>query len=664
MGPSPWLRHLAAIAGYLVVTLAFAWPLPLKLSSALTGPPSGDTGVYVWNLWVFRHELISHHASPFFTREILSLTPSVPLTLHNYTTFANLIALPLIPRVGITATFNLIYLASGVLTAYAMFLLARDVTRATGESWLAGLLFGFSPALIARSTAHFSLVQAAPLPIFLLLLRRLERRGLARDAFLAGVTVAWAYTCDPYYAVYAVLLGGCYCAFKSIRVISREPSPAKTHMRQAIDSLIAVLIAVSIVIIVEGGRQFEIQGVQVSATTIYTPMLAVMILLALRAAIGTRLQCRRVTMSAALFSPRVFGVAAVACVVLMSPVIYAMRAQTNDASWIKPTIFWRSSAPGVDALAFLLPNPNHRLFGDLSRQWLTSRPGGFAENAASLTFVALCTIAIAYGLYRFQRGRLWVALAAFFAWLSLGPFVFVGGINTAVPTPWALLRYVPVIGSARMPARLSVLVMLLVSVLFAAALRRIAAAHRVQRRWVLAGVGALLLFELAPFPRTLYAASIPRMYQTIAADPRSVRVLEVPFGIRDGLSSYGDLSAATQFYQTLHEKPLIGGYLSRVPRSEVRRYRIRPLLDGLIRLGEGQSLSEHELLRIRKRGTALVERGRIGWVVVDMTRTSPDVAAFLEEVLKLVLVEEGDGRRLYRTTCCRRRERQPTERDR
>jgi len=226
MGPSPWLRHLAAIAGYLVVTLAFAWPLPLKLSSALTGPPSGDTGVYVWNLWVFRHELISHHASPFFTREILSLTPSVPLTLHNYTTFANLIALPLIPRVGITATFNLIYLASGVLTAYAMFLLARDVTRATGESWLAGLLFGFSPALIARSTAHFSLVQAAPLPIFLLLLRRLERRGLARDAFLAGVTVAWAYTCDPYYAVYAVLLGGCYYAFKSIRVISREPSPA------------------------------------------------------------------------------------------------------------------------------------------------------------------------------------------------------------------------------------------------------------------------------------------------------------------------------------------------------------------------------------------------------------------------------------------------------
>ena len=664
MGSRSWIRHLAAIAGYLVVTLVFAWPLPLKLSSALTGPPSGDTGVYIWNLWVFRHELVGHHVSPFFTREILSLTPSVPLTLHNYTTFADLVALPLIPRVGIIAAFNLIYLASAFLAAYAMFLLARDVTRGTGEAWLAGLLFGFSPGLIARSTAHFSLVQAAPLPIFLLLLRRVEQRGLARDAFLAGVALAWAYACDPYYAVYAMLLGVCYYAFKYVRFTSRETSPTRTSARQTIDAIVAGLIAVSIAIAVEGGRQFHIGRVYISATTIYTPMLAVMILLALRTAIGTQLQWRDRTISTALLSPRLFGVATIACVVLMSPVLYAMRAQTNDASWIKPKIFWRSSPPGVDALAFVLPNPNSRLFGDFSTRWLTSRPDGFAENTASLTFVALLTIATAYGLYRFRRARLWAALTAFFAWLSLGPFIFVGGINTEVPTLWALLRYVPVVGGARTPARLSIVVMLLFSVLFAAALRRIAGAHRAHRRWVLASIGALLLFELAPFPRTLYAASIPRIYQTIAADPRPVRLLEMPFGIRDGLSSYGNFSAATQFYQTLHEKPLIGGYLSRMPRSEISTYRGHPMLDGLMRLSEGQVLSEHERLRMRKRGPAFIERGRIGWVVIDLTRTSPDVAAFVEDALKLVLVEEGDGRRLYRTMCCHRRKLPRTERGR
>lgn len=655
MGSKSWPRHLAAIAGYLAVTLAFNWPLPLRLASALTGPPAGDTGVYVWNLWVFRHELIAHHASPFFTHEILSLTPSVPLTLHNYTTFADLIAVPLIPIFGMTATFNLIYLLSSVLTAYAMFLLARHVTRATGESWLAGLLFGFAPALIARSTAHFSLVQAAPLPIFLLLVRRLECRGLARDAILAGTTLAWAYMCDPYYAVYAVLLGASYYAFRHTQLALRRPSSFTVSARRGIDALILLLIAASLAIILGGGGQFEMAGVHISATTVYTPMLGVMLLLALRVATTVRWRWHELNVPATLLSPRVMGLATIACVAFMSPALYAMRAQTNDASWIRPMIYWRSSSPGVDALAFLLPNPNHVWFGGWSEQWLTHRPNGLAENTASLTFVAPLTIGIAYSAYRFRRGRPWAALTAFLAWLALGPFIFIGGVNTQIPTPWALLRYVPVVGGARMPARLSVLVMLGVAVLFAEALKRIAAAHRPHRARILVGVGVLLLFELAPMPRALYAATIPRIYQIVAADPRAVRVLEIPFGIRDGLSSYGNFSAESQFFQTVHEKPLIGGYLSRVPRNEVDRYRRRPVVDALITLSEGRPLTERQSLRARRRGPGFVERARIGYVVIDMNRTSPQVAAFVEDALQLVPVSEDQGKRLYRTMCCRSR---------
>ena len=655
MGSKSWPRHLAAITGYLAVTLAFAWPLPLKLDSALTGLPNGDTGVYVWNLWVFRHELIAHHVSPFFTHEILSLAPSVPLTLHNYTTFADLIAVPLIPIFGITATFNLVYLLSSVLSAYAMFLLARHVTRATGESWLAGLLFGFAPALISRSTAHFSLVQAAPLPIFLLLVRRLERGGLTRDAILAGVTLAWAYMCDPYYAVYAVLLGASYYVFRHTQLAPRQPSSLTVYSRRGLDTLILLLMAASLAILFEGGGQFEIAGVHISATTAYTPMLLVMLLLTLRVATTTRWRWHGLNVPAALLSPRVVGLATIACVAFMSPALYAMRAQTNDASWIRPAIFWRSSSPGVDALAFLLPNPNHVWFGGWSEQWLTHRPNGLAENTASLPFVALLTIGIAYSAYRFRRGRLWVALTAFFAWLALGPFIFVGGVNTQVPTPWALLRYLPVVGGARMPARLSVLVMLGFALLFGHALRRIAAAHRRHRVPVLLGVGALLLFELAPMPRTLYAATIPRIYQIVASDPRAIRVLEIPFGIRDGLSSYGNFSAESQFYQTVHEKPLIGGYLSRVPQNEVDRYRRRPVLDALITLSEGRPLTERQSLRVRHRGPGFVERARIGYVVIDMNRTSPQDAAFIEDALQLVPVSEDQGKRLYRTMCCKSR---------
>ena len=48
-----------------------------------------------------------------------------------------------------------------------------------------------------------------------------------------------------------------------------------------------------------------------------------------------------------------------------------------------------------------------------------------------------------------------------------------------------------------------------------------------------------------------------------------MRVLNLPFGFRDGEWSQGDFSAATQFFQTVHEKPLIGGYLSRISPREI-----------------------------------------------------------------------------------------------
>src|SRR5687768_18226507 len=92
--------HVVALLGYVCVALVFAWPLPTRLGEALPGHPGGDTGVYVWNLWVFRHEIVEHGRFPFSTLEILALDSGAPLTLHNYTSLANILAFPLLPLLG------------------------------------------------------------------------------------------------------------------------------------------------------------------------------------------------------------------------------------------------------------------------------------------------------------------------------------------------------------------------------------------------------------------------------------------------------------------------------------------------------------------------------------------------------------------------------------
>jgi hypothetical protein len=132
-----WSSHARALLIFSVVAIAFAWPLPLHLSTHLTRPVEGDAGVYVWNQWVFRHELLEHRSLPYFTGTIFSLTAPANLSLHNYTTFANILALPLMGALGVVATFNIVYLLTVVMSAYAMFLLARHVTESDAEATLA-----------------------------------------------------------------------------------------------------------------------------------------------------------------------------------------------------------------------------------------------------------------------------------------------------------------------------------------------------------------------------------------------------------------------------------------------------------------------------------------------------------------------------------------------
>lgn len=639
-----------ALLGYLVASVALTWPLPRHLSTALTGPVSGDTGVYVWNVWLFRHEITAHHRFPYFTGEIFSLTPAANLSLHNYTPFADLLAFPLIQVFGVVASFNLVYLATTILSAWMMFALARRVCGSAAEAWLAGLLFAWSPALVARSEAHFSLVAAAPLPAFALALIRWQHRQRLVDACLVGLTVAWAAMCDPYYGVYCVLFGACALSLSVMRVrLGERPEPRRPVAFALVDGLLLVLGCVAAAIAWSGGFRLRVIGFDVKAYSLYTPMLVLTVLALIRVAMqwpprlvltGTRLQPSRVVKGAAA--------ALFCCALVLSPFFVALAVRLARDGGFPQTVLWRSSPPGLDLLALFMPNPNHPLIGGIWRNWAIYQPGGFVENVASLSFAGMGVIALATWRYGFRPSAPWMHTTALFGALALGPFIRIGGFNTYVPGPWALLRYVPLAGAARMPARFAAPMMMGLAVVFAGSLARVCRQHPRRRRVVLIGVGLALAFELNPAPRKLYSATAPEVYRVIARDPGRFRVLELPFGIRDGESSLGNFSAASQFYQTFHEKPLIGGYLSRVGRRDVQRQLNFWTLRGLLKLSEGQALTAQERQMLVARAPRFADRARVGYVVIDETRAPPALRQFALEAFHLVRIGESEGHALYR----------------
>jgi hypothetical protein len=400
-------------------------------------------------------------------------------------------------------------------------------------------------------------------------------------------------------------------------------------------------------IIVRGGGRFEWRGIHISMTQLYTPVLLFTLLVGARLWISFR---SRILWCLPAFPPiRVMVVSGIVCVGVLSPVLGAMGSRFGERQWITPSVMWRSSAPGLDLLALVVPNPLHPLFGRLFAPALSTMPNGFVENVGSIPWVLMATLGLAMVYAGARLPRYWIAFSAFFALIALGPFIRVAGSMTYIPTPWALLRYLPIVSAARMPTRLVVLAMFGLAVLLAYALRdlRVRVPHT---RLVTIAIAALLIFELLPAPRTLHTAAIPSIFDTVAADPRPIKVLTLPFGLRDGMSSIGNTTAASQFYQTRHEKQILGGYISRLPRQGVADYRRMRVTRALIDLSEGRSLSAEQRASAIERAHQLLRAWNLGYVVVNTDRAGEELIQFAKEAFDLTFVAADGSFQLYRTS--------------
>lgn len=617
---------LAVVLGFVLAASAFTWPLPIQLGTHLTGDPGGDTSVYVWNQWVFHQELLRGN-NPFRTEQILSLTDRIDLSQHNYTVFLNLLALPLISLVGVVASFNLVYLAMSVLTSLMTYGLARAATSATRvEAFIAGVAFAWSPVLVARSTGHFSLAAAAPLPAFLWALIHAEKHRTAGSAALVGLCMAWAALCDAYYGVYCVMIAVLYVITITVGFTRAPAPPARRPWVWLLDVLIVCFGGLVTGLAFGRGGEFEVLGVGIRMRSLYTPVLVLTVLVMVRLAVWWRPTLTRVPDFGPLpIKAAVVGV--LACLGPLSPVLFGTVEQMIDGRFVSPEIFWRSSPRGVDLLSFVTPNPNHPIMRMLFGDQQATAPTHFVEYTASLSLVAVTVVVAAVWLAKFRPKIGWWWITIGFALLALGPFIYLADTNTHAPGPWAVLRYITPMSLARTPTRFAIVAALGLAVLLAGALAALGERWPERRRALAALVAILLTVELWPAPRTLYSAAISPVYNTIAADPRDVRVLTLPFGVRDGVSSIGNFRPRSQFNQTRHEKRVIGGYLSRIsPRRAEHMRTERPTLGILMKMSEPQPLSAEDIATLAERGERFVTGTELGYVVID-SRFVPEASA-------------------------------------
>jgi hypothetical protein len=462
------------------------------------------------------------------------------------------------------------------------------------------------------------------------------------------VTEAWATACDVYFGVYCLILAAGYVVATNVQFHRVPCTTVRKLYLRTLDVLMLCLAGLVAALLLRHGWQFAFLGRVVQVRTVYTPLLILTTLAAIRVGLHYRTSLSPGTRARAIAVLRAAAVAGVVTSVMMGPLLLAASELLKSGHFVRLKIFWRNSPPGIDLLAWIVPNPNHPLAPASLRAWVSHLTrDGYLENVASIPLVVLAVIAFA-SIGRWRAPRAPLAITITFALLATGPFVRIAGIDTHVPGPWALLRYVPIVEMARSPSRFSILVMLGVATLLASALSAIVRRRLAARRPILAAVTLLLLIELVPAV-PLHSAAIPSIYQTIATDPRpEVAVLELPFGVRDGTMSVGNFTARTQYFQSAHHKPILGGYLSRVSQRRVAQTRRRPVLRLLMYLSEGNRLSRAIPPITRAQWDEFMSANGVGYIVVDHLKASPELQSLIVSTLQLTEIGQDGSFHLYR----------------
>lgn len=530
----PFVAFGLAAGLYLALTFALTWPLPLQMGSRVPN----DLGDSLLNMFL----LAWNAREPPLTSDWWNLPQFFPVP--GVMAFSeHLLGLAVITTPAIAATgnallaYNLAFLLSFPLSAFAAHLLAFELTRRHSLAIVAGLAYGFAPYRMSQ-LAHVQVLSAYWIPLALLGLHRfLRTRRFRWAALFAASWLMQALACGYYLFYLSVLIALWLLWFAAGRI--RWAALGQIAAAWGVAAIVLVPVAfgylryqrayglrrwpdeienfsADIASLLKAPANLRLWGwlnvVQRPESDLFPGMAIVLIiaagvLLAWIAARGADAAPRRAWRL-------LLGAAALAGFVAATPV------------WWGP---WRLEIAGVRLLSV----------------------GSFEKPLSLALLIGSAALALhpaARVAWRRRSPLAFYTIAAVVMWLfSLGPAPTLMNQRLLYKAPYAWLLVVPGVDGVRVPARFWVLATMCLSVAAALALARVAARWRGLRGALPAAAVCALLVESWPLPLTLERPPDPRPSHT-----RTTARLDLP------MASGHDLQALYRAIE--HQRPLVNGY--------------------------------------------------------------------------------------------------------
>ena len=196
-------------------------------------------------------------------------------------------------------------------------------------------------------------------------------------------------------------------------------------------------------------------------------------------------------------------------------------------------------------------------------------------------------------------------LSVVFFVLTLGPFLHVfghwtltvdEGIKIVIPLPYIILHYIPFLNNVRVPGRLIVGFIFFAYIVSAYVINYFLYKKTNKIKFLFYILFLIIFFADHKYYVDLSVIPINfrpiNLYQEIKKDKEFSTVLEIPFTVRDGFTYLGDMNAFQMTVgETIHNKPVLGGYTGRIANYKKAYYQNNALLGYLGRLIEGEWLN-------------------------------------------------------------------------
>lgn len=263
---------------------------------------------------------------------------------------------------------------------------------------------------------------------------------------------------------------------------------------------------------------------------------------------------------------------AIACLMLSPFFVFFIK----DFFYYKYPVISEAEKLLVDPVRFVTPTQRiwfyRTFFADYSSSWVRSGEEVFL-GIFPLLFFSMSFLRIA----RAKSMRFFILCFGVAVVLSLGPYVRFGGIDyPAVRLPFEVFLKAPIIQNLRASSRFMMMILVSFSVLFAYSFARVSKDRTLLFRSILFAISlCLVLAEYLSVSLGLESVNVSKFFYALREKKEPVAIWTVP-------TEFWLDETRAALAQTVHEKPTLGGFVSRPSQRIIDAYYALPIIGDVI----------------------------------------------------------------------------------